>query len=108
MEIKQTKKNNVKVLQMIGRLDAVTAPDLELQLIPLIKQYRQKIVIDFSSLEYISSAGLRVLLLAMKTSKKMAGELILCSLQDHIREIFDIAGFLPIFTIRENLEESLL
>ncbi len=107
MEIKQEKRDKAIVMSVIGRLDATTATELESELIPIIEGDRTKIIIDFSQLEYISSAGLRVLLLAMKTTRKVAGELIICSMEDHIKEIFDIAGFLPIFKITGTLEEAL-
>jgi len=107
MEIKQEKRDNALVLSVIGRLDATTATELESALIPQIEKERVKIILDFGRLEYISSAGLRVLLLGMKTTKRVAGELLICNMGDHIREIFDIAGFLPIFTIKDTLEDAL-
>ncbi|MCF7793534.1 MAG: STAS domain-containing protein [Candidatus Cloacimonetes bacterium] len=107
MEIKQEKRDDALVMSVIGRLDATTATELEGELIPVIQKDRTKIILDFTGLEYISSAGLRVLLLAMKTTKKVAGELIICNMEDHIKEIFDIAGFLPIFKITGTVEEAL-
>jgi anti-sigma B factor antagonist len=107
MEIRKEKRDDALVMQVIGRLDASTAAELEHNLIPVMQQDRTKVILDFADLEYISSAGLRVLLLAMKTTKKVAGELIICNMKDHIKEIFDIAGFLPIFKITATLEEAL-
>lgn len=107
MEIKQEKRDNALIMSIIGRLDATTATELEKELIPVIEKDRTKVVLDFSGLEYISSAGLRVLLLAMKATKKLAGELIISNMEDHIKEIFDIAGFLPIFKITATVEDAL-
>ena len=107
MEIKQQKRDNVSILELIGRLDANTAGQLEKTLIPMIESGEKSIILDFSNLEYISSAGLRILLLAAKMQKKSQGKIILCAMKDFIREIFEIAGFTPIFTICDSLELAL-
>ncbi|MBN1948594.1 MAG: STAS domain-containing protein [Candidatus Cloacimonetes bacterium] len=107
MEIKQQQKKNVEILSLVGRLDANTAGILEKKLIPLFDSYSRDVVIDFSELDYISSAGLRILLLAAKTARNKEGSIVLCSMQDFIREIFEIAGFMPVFKITNTLEEAL-
>ena len=107
MEIKQDKHGDVGVLNLIGRLDANTSGELESVLIPLIDEGKKKIVLDFSSLEYISSAGLRLLLLAAKKLRNNKGEIILCSMKDFIEEIFEISGFTPIFKIVATKEKAL-
>ena len=68
---------------------------------------KAKMVIDLSGLEYISSAGLRVLLMAAKQVKTGNGALALCGLKDHIREVFEISGFLPILTIVDDESAAL-
>ena len=85
---------NVKVT---GRLDTTTAPELEAS---LNESYNgvTKLVLDFSSLEYLSSAGLRVLLQAQKTMNKQ-GEMIIKNVNDTINEIFEVTGFVDILTI---------
>ncbi|MFC1897955.1 STAS domain-containing protein [Candidatus Cloacimonadota bacterium] len=107
MEIKQEKKGEVTVLNVSGRLDATTATELEASLVPLIEQNGKKIVLDLGGLEYISSAGLRILLLGMKMIKKVSGKMVICEMKEHIREIFEIAGFLPIFTIVASQDDAL-
>ncbi len=107
MEIKQQKRDNVSILELIGRLDANTAGQLEKTLIPMIESGEKSIILDFSNLEYISSAGLRILLLAAKMQKKSQGKIILCAMKDFIKEIFEIAGFTPIFTICDSIELAL-
>ena len=85
---------NVKVS---GRLDTTTAPELEAS---LNESYNgvTKLVLDFASLEYLSSAGLRVLLQAQKTMNKQ-GEMIIKNVNDTINEIFEVTGFIDILTI---------
>ena len=65
------------------------------------------LVIDFEATEYISSAGLRVLLMAAKKMKSTDGKLILCSMSEHVKEVFDIAGFTPIFNIETSREAAI-
>ena len=80
-----------------GRLDTTTAPELETSLKESFEGV-EKLVLDFSSLEYLSSAGLRVLLQAQKTMNKQ-GEMIIKNVNDTINEIFEVTGFIDILTI---------
>ena len=85
---------NVKVT---GRLDTVTAPQLEAELKESFAGI-EKLILDFASLEYLSSAGLRVLLAAQKVMNKQ-GEMIIKNVNDTINEIFEVTGFIDILTI---------
>lgn len=84
-------------IKVIGRLDTVTAPQLE-------EEFNQsasgveKFVLDFAELEYLSSAGLRVLLTAQKVMSKQ-GEMIIKNVNDTVNEIFEVTGFVDILTI---------
>jgi anti-sigma B factor antagonist len=82
-----------------GRLDANTSPGLEERLVGLIDSGEKRFVVEFTELDYISSAGLRVLLMAAKRLKNLNGRIVLASLKDHIKEVFDIAGFSSVLTI---------
>ncbi len=66
-----------------------------------------KILINFAALEYISSAGLRVLLATAKKLKASGGDLKICSLNDTVQEVFDISGFSSILAVSANREEAL-
>lgn len=107
MEIKTEKTNDVVILNIIGNLDSNTSGMLEETLIPAIGNEKTKIIIDCSQMGYISSAGLRVLLMAAKKSKHAGGVIVLCALKDHIKEVFDIAGFTAIFSIMPTRTEAL-
>ena len=85
-------------LKVSGRLDTTTAPDLEKELLDQLKDV-EELYIDFSGLEYISSAGLRVLLSAQKTMNKQ-GSMELTGVNDTIMEIFEVTGFNEILTIK--------
>ena len=84
-------------VKVTGRLDTTTAPELEAS---LNESYNgvTKLVFDFASLEYLSSAGLRVLLQAQKTMNKQ-GEMIIKNVNETINEIFEVTGFIDILTI---------
>ncbi len=91
---------NVLVVTLVGRLDTNTSPQLEKLLAEKLEADPVKgLVIDFEPTEYISSAGLRVLLMAAKKMKSGGGKLILCAMSEHVQEVFDIAGFTPVFNI---------
>ena len=85
---------NIKV---IGRLDTTTAPQLETE-VKLNIVGVKKLVIDFAELEYLSSAGLRVLLATQKAMNKQ-GEMIIKNVNETINEIFEVTGFVDILTI---------
>lgn len=85
---------NIKV---IGRLDTTTAPQLETE-VKLNIVGVEKLVLDFAELEYLSSAGLRVLLAAQKAMNKQ-GEMIIKNVNETINEIFEVTGFVDILTI---------
>ena len=107
MEILQEQQGRVIILSLIGRLDANTSKDLEGKLLPLLDADNRLFIIDFAQLEYISSAGLRVLLMAAKKLKPLDGTIALASLKDHIKEIFEIAGFLSLFQIFSGKDDAI-
>lgn len=107
MEIALETQDGVQVLKLIGRLDSNTSPQLEKDLLGRIDGGPAKLVVDFTQLDYISSAGLRVLLMGAKKSKQTNGRLALCCLKEHIREVFEISGFFGILTICASRDEAI-
>ena len=85
------------VFALEGRLDTVTAPELEKSIMDSLEGVKE-LLFDFSELSYISSAGLRVLLAAQKAMSKQ-GEMKITGVSDTIKEIFEVTGFLDILTI---------
>lgn len=106
MEINQEKQNQVNIVSLKGRLDASTSPELETTLNGLIAAGETKILVDCRELEYISSAGLRVLLASAKQTKKHNGSISLCSLSPNVKQVFEISGFTSIFPISATREEA--
>lgn len=97
MEIKKVKNGTELNLAVEGRLDTTTAPQLEAELKQSISGV-ETLVLDFANLEYLSSAGLRVLLAAHKVMNKQ-GEMIIRNVNETINEIFEVTGFIDILTI---------
>ena len=97
LTINKTIENGKSVVNPRGRLDTTTAPELESALKEIIPG-TSELVLDLEGLEYISSAGLRVLLSAQKAMNKQ-GRMKLCHVNDTITEIFDVTGFSDILTI---------
>ena len=90
-------ENGKAAFTLEGRLDTVTAPELEKELKGSLEGVSE-LTLDFKQLEYISSAGLRVLLAAQKTMNKQ-GEMRLMNVNETIMEIFEVTGFSDILTI---------
>lgn len=97
MKINKTADKNVLCLKIAGRLDTVTAPELEAVINSELEEISE-LYFDFKELEYVSSAGLRVLLSAQKQMNKK-GSMVLRNVNDDIMEVFDITGFSDILTI---------
>ena len=101
-----TETNLVHHITLIGRLDSASSGDFEKSMQILFNQPGNKALIDFSTLDYISSAGLRVVLMLAKRAKQTQGHLILCGLQPHVKEVFEISGFLKILLVVDNMEAA--
>jgi anti-sigma B factor antagonist/stage II sporulation protein AA (anti-sigma F factor antagonist) len=107
MKIGEETRDGVLVIAPEGRLDSNTAGALEGALRERLDGHR-RLVIDLAAVDYVSSAGLRVLLLAAKRLRDAQGDLVLCSLADSVRQIFEFAGFTRIFTIEPSRESALV
>ena len=90
-----------------GQLNSGNAAAAEAEIMEHLARGTNQLLLDFSELDYISSAGLRVVLVAAKRLKQSAGQLVLCGLRPHIREVFDISGFLTILTVAETRQQAL-
>ena len=107
MEISVRKEKNVSVVSVTGRMDAVTAPEFEKSLSELMSKGEKKFLVNLVGLEYISSAGLRSILVIAKQSKAGQGEVIFSGLRGPVEEVFKISGFHSIFKIFDSEEAAL-
>lgn len=100
-------QDKATILKIHGRIDANSAPELEKRLTTLIGQSERAMVLDFSATVFVSSAGLRVFLLAAKKLKASARPLLLCALNANIMDVMKITGFHRVLNIRDNLPQAL-
>jgi anti-anti-sigma factor len=106
MEIQQRTENNITILSLCGRLDAATSDSVSLAILELIEGGCKALVVDFAKLDYISSSGLRVFLLAYKRLGGVKGRLVFAALKEHVREVFDMAGLSDYFPIHATPAEA--
>lgn len=106
MEITESKTNGASVLHLKGRLDGVAAPELENKLADLMADGCERLIFDCSGVEYASSAGLRVFLLAAKQMKLRGGRCAFAGLAPTLREVFSVSGFLDILEVHDTVEQA--
>src|SRR4249920_1843769 len=99
MKFAQERAGDVVIVRMVGRLDSSTAQPAEDNFARLIGDGSARLAVDLSDLEYISSAGLRVLLVVAKKVQQANGKVVLFGLVPSVREVFSISGFDQIFSI---------
>jgi anti-anti-sigma factor len=107
MDISEDRKADAVVLALSGKLDATTAKTFEDRILGVINSGAQRLVVDLALLEYVSSSGLRVFLLAAKRLQATDGKIAMCGLQDHVRQVFDLAGFSSILSIYGSRDEAI-
>jgi anti-anti-sigma factor len=107
MDIKVVDTNGIKIVSFIGELDSTTAPETDKALKALIEAGATKIIINFVDVEYISSAGLRILLGAAKSLTAKGGGLKMCNLNEVVQEVFDISGFSSIFSLSKTEQDAI-
>ncbi len=105
MEIQSEGKMQVAIIP--ARLDMVTSKEAEAALAQAMEGDGGTILCDFSACDYISSSGLRVLLATAKEMKRRGGRLVLCGFKPYVHDVFDSAGFLPLFERFDSKEEAM-
>jgi anti-anti-sigma factor len=105
MKIESNEATGIVAFIFEGRLDAVSSDDAEADMLKTIAE-DGRYLYDLTSLEYISSAGLRALLATTKQIKRNEGRFVMCAPNDNVRHILDISGFASIFPLVDTLEEG--
>ncbi len=106
MDIHQERLGQVLVIAPAGRLDSTTTDALEQALTAAHGGGERHVVIDFGGVDYISSLGLRALLVAARRMRERRGTLVLCVLGDAVRQVFELAGFLSLFIVEPTREQA--
>jgi len=108
MEVTTTKYKHCDLVKVSGRIDSVTAPKLAETIDAIMNDGRFKIVMDMSGVEYMSSAGLRVLVGTQKACKRYnRGELVLAVVPSRIYEALDLVGFIKLFKFYDNTQDAI-
>lgn len=102
---RSVKSPGILILTVGGSLDANTSSQLEAEVNDLLKGLARGLIFDFELLEFISSAGIRVVLMAQKELKKKGGAVMMMNMQPQIQKVFDIIKALPDATIFSSVEE---
>ena len=107
MQIFTNKEKDNLILEVKGRIDAVTSPKLEEECRNWIDQGEKALVMDLGGVDYISSAGLRIILMLARQLNAQGGEIRFCGLRGMVQEVFSISGFNSLFPVFPSVSEAL-
>ena len=107
MSILTSQSDGVFIVMPNGRLDTNTSPEAEKMIVEAVDNGQTKIAVDFAKTEYISSAGLRVVLKTAKLLKPKGGVVNLCNANEQIHEVLEISGFLNMVKCFDSLDEAM-
>ncbi len=107
MNTAESKEGAVLILSPEGRLDAGSAPAFQTLIVERLEAGSSLLLIDLGKLEYISSAGLRVILVAAKKLKEGNGRIAVCSLTEGVKEVFRVSGFDSIVDTKDTRSAAL-
>ena len=106
MNVETSQTGSTAVAAVSGRVDSANAKEFEEELSAIIDKGATGLVVDCGELNYISSAGLRVFLIAIRKTSAAGGGLALCRVPDHINEVLEISGFSRLAKVFETVEEA--
>jgi anti-anti-sigma factor len=107
VEIVEEQNGDILVLYFKGKLDAISSPNAEKKIFECINAGQYKLIFDFSSVDYLSSAGLRVLLSTRKKLKALAGVLLLAAVNPNVIDLLVISGFDHVFELSPSVNEAI-
>ncbi len=107
MLLKKIDHPDATIFHIQGRVDSVSTPELEAQVVICLDQGIKNLILDFSELDYINSAGLRVLVMSYQRLIPLGGQVIVCGAKDYIAEIFDISGYNRIFLMYPDVDQAM-
>ncbi len=104
MDAQVEQKGDVVVVHVKGRLDAASSPQLDKKINSIIDSGNFKLVLDFAELDYLSSAGMRLMLSLSKKLKNLEGKVVACALNDEVMEVIKMAGFHQVLELYPDVE----
>ena len=106
MAISESRHGDAVVIRIDGRLDNSSTEELEQLVRDVLERKEQKILFDFSGLDYINSSGLRILIMAFQQLRPDGGKIGICGIRDYIQEVFEVSGYDRLFAMFPTVEES--
>ena len=107
MNIQQNVLDGITVIAPAGRIDTTTSGPLEEAIRKTVDGGARDLLVDFAGVDYISSAGLRVFLVLAKRMRDLKGRLVLCGMPEPVRQVFHLAGFMPLFSVEPSRDAAL-
>jgi len=107
MEVTDSKQAGFVVMRLVGTINAPQAPELQAKLMAQVDSGEHRMVIDFTELKYVSSAGLRVFLHVARSLHRAQGKLGMASLQEYVYDVFHLAGFAELFEFFPSVAEAI-
>jgi len=106
MDINHVKDGEISIIKINGLLDADTGPVADKTIKKILEGNCLQMIFDFSALDYLASGGLRVILGAVKELRRKGGQVVLCSMSNFIKEIFEVSGFNSVVPIAKSVESG--
>jgi len=107
VNIQEEQKEEVTILRLSGRLDAISSPGAEKKVFEYINDGQHKIMLDFQGVDYLSSAGMRMLLSTTKKLKIISGKLVICSVNINVMDVLKMSGFDHVLDLAQGEDEGL-
>jgi anti-anti-sigma factor len=106
MEIKVEQSDDMTVMSVTGKIDSAASQKFEDHIMSNIHTGQRRLILDFSGVEYVSSAGLRVILVGTHACRSAGGRLVLCGMTENIQDVFRISGLLTTLTVCNTIDEA--
>lgn len=107
LNLQKEKKGDVIILRIKGRLDAVSTSSAEREVFDIINNGQNKLLLNFAEVDYLSSAGMRMLLSTTKKLKTLSGKLVVCSVSTNVMDVLKMSGFDHVIELSKSEEEGL-
>ena len=105
--LQEEKSGDVLIVRIKGRLDAISASNAEKKVFDLINHGQNKLLFNFAEVDYLSSAGMRMLLSTTKKLKTLSGKLVVCSVTTNVMDVLRMSGFDHVLDLSKNEEDAL-
>ena len=97
---------NAHIISLQGQVNSANAATVETEVLSVLQKGAKNVLLNMSELSYISSAGLRVVLVLAKRLKQAGGKLVIYGMQPHVQEVFDISGFMAILNVVASRDDA--